>query len=101
MNLWGKVKSNKRLEPAPLIAARLKRVVESVEKVPTRSDAGNICLENMRVMNVDIDAEQGHECDTETLFVTETRTSCRNFEDRSVIRIARKSPNLGVFLQPR
>ena len=52
-------------------------------------------------MNLDIEAEQDYDRGTETLFVTETRTSCSDFEDPSVIRISRKSPNLGVFLQPR
>jgi hypothetical protein len=52
-------------------------------------------------MNLDIEVEQGHDRGTETLFVTETRASCRDFEVRSVIRISRKSSNLGVFPQPR
>lgn len=51
-------------------------------------------------MNLDIEAEHGHDRGTEALFVTETRINCRDFEDRSVIRIG-KSPNLVVFLQPR
>ena len=49
-------------------------------------------------MNLDIVAEHGHDRGRETLFVTETRMSCRDFEDRSVIRIFRRSPNLGVLL---
>lgn len=52
-------------------------------------------------MNLNIEAEQGHDHGTETLFVTETWTSCCDFEDWSLIRISRKSPDLGVFLQPR
>ena len=52
-------------------------------------------------MNLDIEAEQGHHRGTETIFVTETRTRCRDFEDRTVIRISRKSPDLGVSLQSR
>ena len=52
-------------------------------------------------MNLDIEAEHGHDRGTETLFVIETHTSCRDSEDWSNIRISRKSPNLGVFLQPR
>ena len=52
-------------------------------------------------MNLDIEAEQGHDRGTEMLFVSETRTSCRDFEDRSVIRISGKSPDLGGFLKPR
>ena len=51
-------------------------------------------------MNLDIEAEQGHDRGTETLFVTETRASCRDSEDRSVIRISKKSLNLGGFPQP-
>ena len=51
-------------------------------------------------MNLDIEAEEGHDCVTETRFVTETRTSYRDFEDWSNIRISRKSPDLGVFPQP-
>lgn len=31
-------------------------------------------------MNLDIEAEQGHDRGIETIFVTETRASCRNFE---------------------
>jgi len=81
--------------------SRLCSNVEPVEKVSTRSHTGKIRLGSVRLMNLDIEAEQGHDRGTETLFVTETRTSCRDFEDRSVIRISRKSPNLGVFLQPR
>ena len=53
------------------------------------------------MMNVDLKAEQGHDRGIVTLFRSETRTSCRNFEERSVIRISRKSPNLWGFLQPR
>ena len=52
-------------------------------------------------MNLDIEAEHGHDCGTETLFIIETRTRCRDFENRSVIRVSRKSPDLGAFLQPR
>ena len=52
-------------------------------------------------MNLDIEAEQVHHRGTETLFVTEKRTSFRDFEDRTVIRISRKSLDLGGFLQPR
>jgi hypothetical protein len=37
-------------------------------------------------MNLDIEAEHGHDRGTEALFVTETRINCRDFEDRSVIR---------------
>lgn len=32
-------------------------------------------------MNLDIKTEHGHDRGTETLFVTETRVSCRDFED--------------------
>ena len=52
-------------------------------------------------MNLDIAAEHSPDRGTETLFATETRTSCRDFEDRSVIRISRKLPNHVTFLQPR
>jgi len=52
-------------------------------------------------MNLDIEAEQDYDRGTETLFVTETRASCRDFKERSVLRISRKSFNLWVFLQPR
>ena len=48
-------------------------------------------------MNLDIEAEQVHHRGTETLFVTEKRTSFRDFEDRTVIRISRKPPDLGGF----
>ena len=48
-------------------------------------------------MNLGIEAEQGHDRGTETLFVTETRTNCRDSEGRSVIRISRKLPDLEVF----
>jgi hypothetical protein len=65
--------------------------VEAVEKVPTRSHAGKIYLGSVRLMNLDIEAEQGHDRGTEALFVTETRTSCRDSEDRIVIRISRDS----------
>ena len=71
--------------------------VEAVEKVPTRSHTGKICLGSVRLMNLDIEADHDHDRGTEALFVTETRTS-HDFKDRSVIRISRKSPNLGVFL---
>ena len=52
-------------------------------------------------MNLEIEAEQGHDRGPATFFVTETRISCRDFENRSVIRVSRKSPDHGVFLQPR
>ena len=55
------------------------RNVEAVEKVPTRSHAGKIFLGSVRLMNVDIEADQGHDRGTETLFVTETRTGCGDF----------------------
>lgn len=75
--------------------------IEAVGKVPTRSHSGKIRLESVQLMNLDIEVEHGHDRGTETLFMTETRTSCRDFEDRSVIRISRKSPDTDVFLQPR
>jgi hypothetical protein len=52
---------------------------------------GVIYLGSVRLMNLDIEAEQGHDRGTEALFVTETRTSCRDSEDRIVIRISRDS----------
>ena len=52
-------------------------------------------------MNLEIEAKQGHDRGRETLFVTESRTSCGDFEDWTVFPISRKSPDLGVFLQPR
>ena len=59
------------------------RNVKAVEKVPTWSHTGKIRLGSGRLMNLDVEAEQGHDRGTETLFVTESRTSCRDFEGRN------------------
>ena len=75
--------------------------VEVVEKVPTQPRTGKIRLGTVRLMNLDIETEQGHDRGTEALFVTETRTSCRDLENRGGIRIFRKSPDIEGFLQPR
>lgn len=39
-------------------------------------------------MNLEIEIEGGHDRSVETLFVTETRTKCCDFEHRSGIRIS-------------
>lgn len=41
------------------------------------------------MMNVGIEAEQGHDRGIATLGKAETRTSCRDFEERRAIRIPR------------
>jgi len=71
------------------LRAQLMLSGEAAEKVPTRPHAGKIRFGSVRWMNLGIEAEHGYDRGTETLFMTETRTSCRDFENRSVIRIAR------------
>jgi hypothetical protein len=52
-------------------------------------------------MNLDIMAKQGYGRGKGTLSMTEIRQNCRDFEGWNSMRIARKSFNLGVFLQAR